>query len=57
MKRKYREAMRAAASRPWDTYVDGADDDALETLDWYGEYAQPYEASQPDPQRTEELPF
>ena len=57
MKRKYREAMRAKADRPWDTYVEGADDEALETLNWYEEFSPPYEASQPDPQQTEELPF
>lgn len=57
MKRKYREAMRTKADRPWDAYVDGVEDDALETLHWHEEYLPSYEANQPNPQQTEELPF
>lgn len=57
MKRKYREAMRAKADRPWDDYVDGIEDDALEALHWHEEFSPSYEASQPSQQDTEEMPF
>ena len=58
MKRKYREAMRAAA-RPWDGYVSGMSDDelAIEALEWNDEYTPPYEASTDHHLDEHQLPF
>lgn len=44
MKRKYREAMRAAARERDERHDD--DDEALEARDWHDEWAHSHEAAQ-----------
>lgn len=58
MKRKYREAMRAAA-RQQDAYIDGLNDDqiAAEARDWHNEHTPEYAAAPPNHHLDEQLPF
>lgn len=58
MKRKYREAMRAAL-RLQDAYIDGLTDDegAIEAQAWHDERVPEYPASAPDHHLDEQLPF
>lgn len=58
MKRKYREAMRAAL-RQQDAYIDGLTDDeaAIEAKNWHDEHVPKYPASAPDHHLDQQLPF
>jgi hypothetical protein len=58
MKRKHREAMRAA-HRLQDAYVDGVSEDeaALEAQQWHDEHVPQYEPRPSDRRQDEQLPF